>query len=70
MLANDMKKFGKILIPVALLAWGLFYLLVSGPSLDIPSWLLWLSVVVGLAVTLAVGAALVFRNRARNKQRW
>jgi hypothetical protein len=70
MLSKDLRQLGRILIPFALVAWGLFALLFSGHLEDVPAPIWWLGMVFALAIGLAGVAALWFRARARSNQRW
>ena len=63
MLRIKMRRLGAILIPLAAVAWGLFTLLVLVDLGSLPVAVQWLFVVVGLAATLAVSAAMWLRLR-------
>jgi membrane protein implicated in regulation of membrane protease activity len=70
MLAKDLRRLGRLLIPLALIGWGLFALLFSGHLDSVPAPVWWLAIVLSVAVGLTALVALRFRARARQKDRW
>jgi hypothetical protein len=70
MLAKDLRRLGRLLIPLAVIGWGAFPLLFSGHLDSVPAPVWWLAVVFLGAVGLTALVALRFRARARQKDRW
>jgi hypothetical protein len=74
MLGRQLKNAGRVLIPLALVAWGFFWLLAElqpgGMVSQLPPALWWLGVVVIVAVVAAVIALLWLKARRPDDSRW